>query len=218
MRWKEICTEAATYSSVARKIERDCSEFLTVSRARENNRLLFRGFKSARPDFFSDRSHNDRKPRDTVPKMQEAIDNWLSKNGFTARRANSVFTTADPIVAKKYGDVYAVFPKNGFHYTWFQVAFDLYVARGTFFRFLAEISGTEPDGFDYPKHLQNGFWKEEDVAAAMEKFMDWAEPTSSNLSKAMSTDHEIMVNGEFYAVKKGTVLYEFLLNKLYGVE
>lgn len=218
MRWNEICNEAVTYSSIARRIERDCSEFLTVSRARENNRFLFRGFKSARPDFFAGRAYNERKPRDTVPKMQEAVDEWLSRNGFSALRSNSIFTTADPIVAKKYGNVYAVFPKNGFHYTWFQNAFDLYVARGTFFRHLADVSGTEPDGFDYPKHLQAGYWKDEDIKAAMEKFMEWAEPTSSNLSKAMSTDHEIMVKGEFYAVKKGSFLYEFILKKLYGVE
>lgn len=98
-------------------IEKNCSEYLAAVRAANGN-LLFRGQDDASQPLFVAYPRADREPKDSDPEAQKLLDNYLSLCGFKALRSNSIFTSADRDQASNYGDVFAIFPKNGFSFTW----------------------------------------------------------------------------------------------------
>ena len=98
-------------------IEENCGEYLTAVKA-SGGKILFRGQRVDDKPVFVGRPESNREPRDSEPELQKEIDGYLRKAGFTALRSNSIFTTSDYKQAKGYGDVYAIFPKNSFSFTW----------------------------------------------------------------------------------------------------
>ena len=66
----------------------------------------------------------DRRPLHTAAHLQAAIDKTLTAAGFTALRCNSIFCCGGK-AAGEFGKVYAIFPLDGFDYTWCESAEDL---------------------------------------------------------------------------------------------
>jgi hypothetical protein len=97
-------------------IEQNCSQFLTSVAA--SGKFLFRGQADALLPVFVANPRPDRKPKDSNPAAQELFDNYLTIMGFKALRSNSIFTTSNYGQALQYGIVYAIFPKNGFDFSW----------------------------------------------------------------------------------------------------
>lgn len=101
-------------------IETNCSDFL--KHLKTSKKFLYRGIKGTKkfnPNKpFVGRSPVNRKPRDSSKLSQEMFDNYLLSKGFTALRSNSIFATSNYTRAWKFGNVYLIFPKNGFSYTW----------------------------------------------------------------------------------------------------
>lgn len=99
-------------------ITTNCSEFLAYVKASGQTDPLWRGIGGKVPEIFASRSRENREARDSSDEGQRVVDLALKAKGFTALRSNSIFATSDWDRAENYGTVYAIFPKNGFHYTW----------------------------------------------------------------------------------------------------
>ena len=97
-------------------IEKNCGEFL--SHLQSTQRFLFRGQDESSSPVFVGYPRADRKPKDSSKDAQKLCDTYLKLEGFKALRSNSIFTTTDRGQASNYGRVYAIFPKDGFKFTW----------------------------------------------------------------------------------------------------
>lgn len=108
--------EKAEY--VAEYIKKHCSDILDLYRS--NGRVFYRGTKSPSYDSYAfvSQSRQDRRPKDSGRNTTTYFDNVLSSAGFTALRSNSIFVTSKIGLADDYGDVFMVFPFNGFTYTY----------------------------------------------------------------------------------------------------
>jgi hypothetical protein len=102
--------------SIFAYIEKHCQEFLQS--ARKAKTLLYRGMHVKTQKAFIGHPRADREPVDTSEETQAMVDNALSKAGFKALRGNSLFTSADLGVAEQYGKAFAIFPMDGFKFTW----------------------------------------------------------------------------------------------------
>jgi len=101
-------------------LEKHCKQALTAMLA--TKRFLYTGMSGKWPGkgklISLARSRDNRKPVDTEKPIQEFVDNILRTQGFRALRSNSKFVTSDSDQADTYGDIYLVFPIDGFDYTW----------------------------------------------------------------------------------------------------
>ena len=77
-----------------------------------------RGLSDTSAKAFVGRSWNKREPKDSDAEAQALYDKILAKSGFKALRSNSIFTTTEIWQASEYGELYYIFPKNGFAYHW----------------------------------------------------------------------------------------------------
>lgn len=99
---------------LVKTIAKECSQVLPYYR--KAKLVLVRGTEG--PTAFVGRSWEKREPKDSSEELQKYYDMILKKAGFKALRSNSIFTTSDMGQADKYGDVYVIFPKNGFAFHW----------------------------------------------------------------------------------------------------
>lgn len=104
-------------------IERECSE--AVDAVIKTGKFLFRGQEDTSKPVFVGRPWDKREPRDSNADAQVLYDKNLKLMGFTALRSNSIFTTSTKSNAAEFGTIYAIFPKNGFSFTWSTVNDDL---------------------------------------------------------------------------------------------
>lgn len=128
------------FDRVWEEIEANCSDILDVLRG-IGTRYLYRGVRSSTftragiadglcPLFVS-RPMDDKPALETSPGIHGLAVDWMKANGFIAHRGNSVYVTTHPGVAQGYteridqdgtesvqGAVYAIFPCNGYNFTW----------------------------------------------------------------------------------------------------
>lgn len=110
---------------IASAIRRDCS--YAVSAMREANGFLYRGVRGEPPLTFLGKPRTDRMAKDSSAEIQERFDAMLKESGFTALRSNSIFCSGNFSQANGYGgNVFMIFPKDGFHFTWSPRYDDLY--------------------------------------------------------------------------------------------
>ena len=113
-------------------IQNNCTDILSTYK--QTNKLLYRGTKEFNflrsPEFFLKKSYDKRIPKDTIKKYQDQLDRKLKEAGFEALRSNSIFTTGQESTADSYGDKYAIFPIDGFSYTWAEGVEDLTTKYG----------------------------------------------------------------------------------------
>lgn len=104
---------------------KNCKQILAVYKtlnANEDNseqlKFLFRGIKGQNSDALYGKPFLDRKPKDS-PKSADMLFNMAMKNaGFEARRDNSSFVSGNDSHAGGYGNLYIMFPVDGFNFTW----------------------------------------------------------------------------------------------------
>ena len=104
------------------RIEKLCSDALP---AIKETGYIFRGIDGM-PTQFIGVSPENREPMGVAKDSHNALNVVLRRNGFIANRSNSIFCSGHPWVAQSYGNLYAIFPINGFHYTWSRTIKDLY--------------------------------------------------------------------------------------------
>lgn len=123
MRINEILLEESTVPWD--QIRAECTEILGWISPRM--RFLYRGTKAHTESWYQSQTRPGRSPVDTDPRIQNFIDYKFSAVGLTALRHNSLFATPSYQAAKKYGNVYMIFPKDDFAWTGSTKIKDLYV-------------------------------------------------------------------------------------------
>jgi hypothetical protein len=106
-------------------INKHCSEFL--KECKMANRFLYRGVRQSEAIFLGRSKHN-RETMDSDENLSKSFDELLKIGGFKALRSNSIFATSSFTLANSYGPVFAVFPVNGFNFTWSGVERDLIIS------------------------------------------------------------------------------------------
>lgn len=104
------------------KIFSECSDFL---KSIKKSQTLYRGVNRKAPIAFKSTSRDKRRPRDSYPSDQKNIDELLQLANIKALRSNSIFCSGDFSQASKYGLEYAIFPINGFSFSWSEKYNDL---------------------------------------------------------------------------------------------
>ena len=109
-----------TYAALVNKIKTECSDIISVLKG--TNKVLYRGIKG-KGDAFVGSPRTNREPRDSSKINQIYYNAWLTRKGIAARRDNSLFVTSHRAFAWRFADgntnnMYVIFPKNGFKYSW----------------------------------------------------------------------------------------------------
>jgi hypothetical protein len=173
-----------------------------------NGCKLYRGISGDKPKSFVSSPREDRKPRDGIPFVQEIVDEWLKNHGFTALRSNSLFVTSDLGESRVYGKPYMIFPVDGFTYTWFRgmkdFSYSLYSNRLGIPvpRLFPGITAGKLSTITLQDFIDRGMTKS-DIIACIDKYMEIANPSNSNIEEAMFKGHEIMIScSRYYAVER----------------
>lgn len=176
------------------ELKQNCSYIWDLYQRYES--YIYHGNKKVKNAFSRHTSPVSRKPVDTPKEIQFVIDQYLKEeHGFKALRSNSVFGSNDPGQAKNYGDLFVMFPVDGFNFTWYREAFDFTAIWKEMY------SGTEEENLiaEYYEDLDNEEYKGyafeilDEVSAVIR-------PDDSNLDDFLETEEEreILINGEFY--------------------
>jgi hypothetical protein len=112
-------------TSIMNQIMSECSDALGIMKSAKKS--LFRGVKDLEDvHAYKGKSETNRMPVDTPWEVQNMVDNFLEVAGFQARRGNSIFVTSYAKQAIHYGDVFYIFPVNGYRITWNEKISDFY--------------------------------------------------------------------------------------------
>jgi len=160
------------HTKVVNFIKTNCSDILKLYQ--RSGQYLYHGFKEKHQLLFLGNPRTDRKPRNSEPKFQEAIDNHLKDAGFKALRSNSIFCVPLRRRSSYYGSPYIIFPLNGFNYTWSDKFFDIYVCDKDIEIYLP---------FDAKTFIKNVGFK-----------------NNEGIEKALNIDNEICINGNYVAI------------------
>ncbi len=177
-------------------IKENCSDFLS-----ETSNLLFRGINN-QPYIFNGITPENRKPKDSGISWQNAIDQKLKESGFIALRSNSIFCTGSIATAQDYGTAYAIFPINGFTYTWSPDSKDFYIDYN-----LEEYDWAkqkdiknESDLKFYSQRLRYQLFKDLHELTPID-FSNKYNFINTNLNDAIDSGHEIYIHGKYVAVE-----------------
>ena len=108
--------EAAYYKRVAMKLLRDAKDFIGESGT--PLKLAYRGYERFENLPFHRPYRANRLPKDSTNAEQQIYNAAINAAGGTATRSNSIFASGNFVQARKYGEVYVVFPIGDFNYTY----------------------------------------------------------------------------------------------------
>ena len=181
-------------------IEQNCGDFIKSAQAA--NKLLYRGQRDSKLPVFVGRPRADREPKDSSVAAQKLADKCLSLMGFKALRSNSIFTSADFNQAEGYGTAYAIFPKNGFDFTWSTKHDDL-VMHST--SMLTGHGSSDDDGPYYDWNYVIEDFTYIDSNKSISDVSEWIRDNNYSLSdaKAKSLAQVVAKNPEYTAMRSG---------------
>lgn len=175
--WDEA-DDPAFFQKIWKMVEVECGHFLQIVRKAKVS-LLFRGMPEVRGVVYKAVPRIDRGPRDTAPDLHDRIDQWMEGKGIAARRSNSIACSPHPRIAANFtqprrddvekGMVYAIFPCDGFAYSWCRGEQDL--AAGIYDDFSTE-------------RLEHILWR--------------ADIVEGDLAGALEAEHEVLITGGAY--------------------
>tara|TARA_R110000868_G_scaffold9620_4_gene47534 strand:- start:2377 stop:4326 length:1950 start_codon:yes stop_codon:yes gene_type:complete len=97
-------------------LKRECSDYLAA--CGQTQKWLYRGIKNEHRPAFLAKTRENRAPMDSNPVLMKCFDQALENLGFNARRENSIFAISDRDKSLGFGDVFVIFPRNGFDFTY----------------------------------------------------------------------------------------------------
>jgi hypothetical protein len=181
---------------------------------------------------------------DSSNEAQTIFDGILAEEGIDALRRNSIFTTGSIDQASNYGELFIIFPRDGFKFSWCtkkagrDITLDLYTmidkkATNALDRDVAKhLKSKFVDFGSFDMILEEGF---DDLISELKriKYPKVAEitidklinidaikkhygPTNQNFPAAVKSNHEVLIRGEYYAVSYGT--YGQPLLELLGIK
>lgn len=137
------------WKRVAMKVMRDAKDYL--SEVGTPVKLMYRGYERFDNYPFHRPYRENREPKDSGLYHQDLYNAAIDAAGGIADRSNSVFVSGNMIHARKYGEVYVVFPMGKFNYTYHLGIKDWYDKLGNI------LEGIAPAYFeDFEKRLSKG--------------------------------------------------------------
>jgi len=172
------------------KIKVECTQILQLYKSMPG-KYFYRGTKRDVLSYKKSPPQN-RHPRDSNKKEHAQIVRAMKKLGFNAHRGNSAFVTPNFRHAAEYtergglynvGEVYIIFPINGFQYTWSPKVYDLYGAMldGRIDLELDDTYGGS-DADNFIRQVKKLGYK------------------STDLEKALRLNCEVMIKGRYYGI------------------
>lgn len=180
---------------IIEKIKKECSEILNIYNSTKD--VLYRGDKTHSEDYFYDYPRSNRPPVNSDPTPIKFIDQTLNFLGFKALRSNSIYTISSFRHAKKFrggGEIYVIFPTNGFNYTWCTNIPDICVSNFEMSKLLS-IPALVPPNYDY-SDLYSHELTANDMLAIQKEFNF----KNNDIKTAIKREHEVWFNSKYYAV------------------
>lgn len=148
---------------LVKAIAKECSQVIPVYK--KTKRILLRGTDTDMRAFVG-RSRNNRQTKDSNQDVQAVFDAYLKSQKFKALRGNSIFTSTDFNQAGSYGEVFFIYPKNGFAFHWYEETDDLVLdSWGQVYNFDKIESLWEDGATWYEKKYPN-----KDLAASLQNY------------------------------------------------
>ena len=199
-----------SFEELWQTIQAECTYFLGVVK-KVNSHLLFRGVgEHDNGPAYIGYPENSRTPKTVKIEIHNYVDGWMQKKGFAARRGNSITCTSHPeyartfskIVKKKWAKIYAIFPRDGFKFSWARNAMDIIT--------LCEGSKFQVFDQDVPRPSDwLGNWDQ-----SLEEKLWYADYVSVDLAGALRSENEIMISGSSYYALDWSVYRQAILKKL----
>ena len=118
-----------------------------VNACKSTGKLLYRGTKEDAPAFYG-KPFNERVAKDSSSTVHGAWNHAMDQMGVVARRDNSIFTTTSRGLASNFGSqVYIVFFKDPFHFTWSDTDRDLVLSADMMIRMVNPETVKEVMGY-----------------------------------------------------------------------
>jgi hypothetical protein len=185
-----LSTHKEKHADVVKLIREECK---TACAAYQKTGLrLYRGVSSDRGTFIQGKPRTDRQALDMPPSVHRALDAAMKEMGFSAVRSNSLFATSNENEASSYGTVYVIFPTDGFDFTFYKDATDLFTQANEFLK----DHNVKP----FPSH-DDGSASQESIDFFMdhlEEFLNGCAPTNESFIAALESKHEVMLANCFY--------------------
>lgn len=102
------------FSNLIKGIEKNCKDILYAFKSYD--KFLYRGINNI-SDALYGKPFTERKAKDSAQNYSDIFNKKLRQKGIEARRDNSIFCTSDKRQAKQYGNLYIIFPLDGFKST-----------------------------------------------------------------------------------------------------
>lgn len=117
-RFEKYLIEKTTDEEFVESVQRDCKFYLNLLRGK----TAFLRSMHSNAALGTKKVRKDRMPRGMTEKVFHLLNKFLEENGHL-KRDNVVFANSSRTVLEKYfddADIYAIFPKGKFNYTWFK--------------------------------------------------------------------------------------------------
>lgn len=156
--------EADVYKTVAQALVRRAKDY--INEVGEPVRLMYRGYEKFSDEPFHRPYRSNREPKDSGLYHQDFYNAAIDAAGGTANRSNSIFVSGDMVHARKYGEVYVVFPMGDFNYTYHMGLKDWYDKLGS------SLNGIAPAYFEEFERIIEGFMKINDPIYAAKQIVE----------------------------------------------
>ena len=182
------------------EIEIECSN--AIVSMRNASKFLYRGIdiSSSQAYPFRSTTRTNRMPKDTPHELQDAFNDIMDICRIRTNRSNSIFCTSEYGTARNYGVEHIIFPMNGSNILWADRVRDLY---------------KNPEAKDDLREFLNSDGFKEKIANAKAFVQKWGYH-NSDLTKALTSRNEIMINGSYYAIPM-RLLSNLQLRELLGL-
>ena len=208
MRLLHYINEENELEKIAPILKKECSQILKVMK---KDVFLYRGMKKGGEPFIERVPRTDRTPLDTSTTMHDIMNEYFKEKFGWAARSEGLFCTTSPSQARFYGDVYIIFPVNGYKFIWSPLVHDLFDKQNKFIKsFMKDRAGTKSDLHAFIDMSQtNSREIKEDVFS----MLDNLKYTDKSLQKSIIFNSEVMVKcNKYYAINKNKY---YAFNKKY---
>lgn len=202
------------YDKFINNVKQNCSQIIKPywdeyrrNKLDDGARYLFRGIMEKGGPHYYGTFPTDRKPLSSDRPIYEFIDSMLEKNGFKARKKNSISTTVEEEQAKDYGWPYLIFPSDGFHFTYSPKRPDLILTDMSFFRLVNDVEPGLLDKFQNETRKSFNELLDDYIDDNLEQkiFQEWVENINLQSGQGQQIEQaledakgEIMVTGDHY--------------------
>jgi len=178
-------------------IKKNCSQILYSYE--QHNKFLYHGVDnilSCREVIFG-KQKNGRKPLGTDINIHNKLNTILRKCGFKSVRSNSIFCISNIWLAEEFGEIFVIFPLNGFNYSWCRSAIDLTVEF--------DISSRP-----YKSVKNNEFYRDMKSINPQEFVKKYEFENNIGFADALKFGNEILINGSYVGIKHNSPIIKML--------